>query len=75
MPIRQKIFFFTIAVMLLMVILLLGQTDLQKGGWAQWVTAGLPTKFALLLLWLLFLADAGRTWGVDARFRRRPRPR
>jgi len=60
---------------LLMVILLLGQTDLGKGGWAQWVTAGLPTKFALLLLWLLFLADAGRTWGIDARFRRRPRPR
>ena len=60
---------------LLMVILLLGQTDVRKGGWTQWVTAGLPTKFALLLLWLLFLADAGRVWGIDARLRRRPRAR
>jgi thiosulfate dehydrogenase (quinone) large subunit len=60
---------------LLMVILLLGQTDVRKGGWAEWVTAGLPTKFALLLLWLIFLADAGRVWGIDARVRRRPRAR
>lgn len=60
---------------LLMVILLLGQTDVGKGGWAEWVTAGLPTKFALLLLWLLFLADAGRVWGIDARLRRGPRAR
>ncbi len=60
---------------LLMVILLLGQTDVRKEGWTEWITAGLPTKFALLLLWLLFLADAGRVWGIDARFRRRPRAR
>ncbi|HEX9303652.1 MAG TPA: DoxX family protein [Thermoanaerobaculia bacterium] len=60
---------------LLMVILLLGQTDVRKGGWTEWVTAGLPTKFALLLLWLLFLADAGRVWGIDARVGRRPRAR
>jgi uncharacterized membrane protein YphA (DoxX/SURF4 family) len=60
---------------LLMVILLLGQTDVRKGRWTEWVTAGLPTKFALLLLWLLFLADAGRVWGIDARLRRRPRAR
>jgi thiosulfate dehydrogenase [quinone] large subunit len=60
---------------LLMVILLLGQTDVRNGGWAEWVTAGLPTKFALLLLWLIFLADAGRVWGIDARVRRRPRAR
>jgi len=58
---------------LLMVILLLGQTDVGKGGWAEWVTAGLPTKFAVLLLWLLFLADAGRVGGIDARLRRGPR--
>jgi thiosulfate dehydrogenase [quinone] large subunit len=61
--------------MLLMVILLLGQTRLAEGGWEAWVTAGLTSKFALLLLWLLFLADAGRTWGLDARLRRGPRRR
>jgi len=61
--------------MLLMVILLLGQTRVTEGGWEAWVTAGLPSKFALLLLWLLFLADAGRTWGLDARLRRGPRRR
>jgi thiosulfate dehydrogenase [quinone] large subunit len=61
--------------MLLMVILLLGQTHVAEGGWEAWVTAGLTTKFALLLLWLLFLADAGRTWGLDARLRRGPRRR
>jgi hypothetical protein len=38
------------------------------------VTAGLTTKFALLLLWLLFLADAGRIWSLDARLRKRARP-
>jgi thiosulfate dehydrogenase [quinone] large subunit len=61
--------------MLLMVILLLGQTRVAEGGWEAWVTAGLVSKFALLLLWLLFLADAGRTWGLDARLRRGPRRR
>jgi thiosulfate dehydrogenase [quinone] large subunit len=61
--------------MLLMVILLLGQTRVTEGGWEAWVTAGLVSKFALLLLWLLFLADAGRTWGLDARLRRGPRRR
>jgi thiosulfate dehydrogenase [quinone] large subunit len=60
--------------MLLMVILLLGQTK-ADGAWEAWVTAGLTSKFALLLLWLLFLTDAGRTWGLDARLRRRPRRR
>jgi len=60
---------------LLMFILLLGQTHVTEGGWAAWVTAGLTTKFALLLLWLLFLADAGRAWGLDARLRRGPRRR
>ena len=58
---------------LLMLILLLGQTRVDGGGWEAWVTAGLTTKFALLLLWLLFLADAGRVWGLDARLRRAPR--
>lgn len=61
--------------MLLMVILLFGQTKVAEGGWEAWVTAGLTSKFALLLLWMLFLADAGREWGLDARLRRRPRGR
>jgi len=61
--------------MLLMVILLLGQTYVERGGWEKWVTAGLTSKFALLLLGLLFLADAGRAWGLDARLRRGPRQR
>lgn len=58
---------------LLMLILLLGQTNVGGGSWEDWVTAGLTSKFALLLLWLLFLADAGRVWGLDARLRRGPR--
>ena len=61
--------------MLLMVILLLGQTHVAKGGWEAWITAGLTSKFALLLLWLLFLTDAGRSWGFDARLRRGSRRR
>jgi len=65
----------TIGGIFLMVILLLGQTHVPKKGWEGWVTAGLTTKFALLLLWLLFSADAGRVWGVDARLRRGPRAR
>jgi thiosulfate dehydrogenase [quinone] large subunit len=59
---------------LLMLILLLGQTDVGGASWTRWVTAGLTTKFALLLLWLLFLADAGRIWSLDARLRKRARP-
>ena len=58
---------------LLMVILLLGQTHVPGAGWEKWVTAGLTTKFALLLLWLVYLADAGRVWALDASLRRRPR--
>jgi thiosulfate dehydrogenase [quinone] large subunit len=65
----------TVGGMLLMAILLLGQTRIEAGTWESWVTAGLTSKFAFLLLWLLFLADAGRTWGLDARLRRRPRGR
>lgn len=59
---------------LLMLILLLGQTNVAGSSWDQWVTAGLTAKFALLLLCLLFLADAGSVWGVDATLRKRPRP-
>lgn len=59
--------------MLLMLILLLGQTNVGPADWTRWVTAGLTSKFALLLLWLIFLADAGRAWGLDARLRGRKR--
>ena len=55
---------------ILMTLLLLGQTRVPGGSWEKWVTAGLTAKFALLLLWLLFLADAGRVWAVDAALRR-----
>ena len=61
--------------MLLMLILLLGQTNVGRGSWAEWVTAGLTSKFALLLMGLLFLADAGGVWGIDARLRRQGRVR
>ncbi len=61
--------------MLLMLILLLGQTRVDEGGWEAWVTAGLTSKFALLLLGLIYLTDAGRVWGLDARLRRAPRGR
>jgi hypothetical protein len=56
-----------------MSILLLGQTNVEGADWTRWVTAGLTSKFALLLLWLLLLADAGRTWGLDSRLRERKR--
>jgi thiosulfate dehydrogenase [quinone] large subunit len=58
---------------LLMLILLLGQTNVGRADWTRWVTAGLTSKFALLLLWLLFLSDPGRVWGLDARLRERKR--
>jgi uncharacterized membrane protein YphA (DoxX/SURF4 family) len=58
---------------LLMSILLLGQTNVGRADWTRWVTAGLTSKFALLLLWLLFLTDAGRAWALDARLRERKR--
>jgi uncharacterized membrane protein YphA (DoxX/SURF4 family) len=58
---------------LLMSILLLGQTNVEGADWTRWLTAGLTSKFALLLLWLLLLADAGRTWGLDSRLRERKR--
>jgi thiosulfate dehydrogenase [quinone] large subunit len=58
---------------LLMMILLLGQTNVGRADWTRWVTAGLTSKFALLLLWLLFLTDAGRAFSLDARLRARKR--
>jgi uncharacterized membrane protein YphA (DoxX/SURF4 family) len=55
---------------ILMTLILLGQTRVPGGSWEKWVTAGLTAKFAFLLLWLLFLADAGRIWALDAALRR-----
>ncbi|MEP6768337.1 MAG: DoxX family protein [Acidobacteriota bacterium] len=53
---------------LLMVSILLGQSYPGPGSsWEKWITAGLTTKFALLLLLLLCAADTGRVWGLDAR--------
>lgn len=52
----------------LMLSILLCQSDPGRGAsWDRWITAGLTTKFALLLLLLLAATDAGRLWGVDAR--------
>lgn len=53
---------------LLMLSILLAQSYPAGGAsWDRWITAGLPTKFALLLLLLLAAVDAGRLWGADAR--------
>lgn len=49
---------------------LLGQFYAPGGSWADWITAGLTSKFGLLLLVLLALVDAGKTWGLDGRVRR-----
>ena len=54
----------------LMLTILLGQSYAgAHASWDQWITAGLTTKFALLLLLLLAACDAGRTWGIDGRQR------
>ena len=55
----------------LMLAILLGQFYAGAGAaWDKWVTAGLSTKFALLLFLLLLAADAGSTWGLDGRLRK-----
>jgi uncharacterized membrane protein YphA (DoxX/SURF4 family) len=52
---------------LLMLSILLAQSYPAAGAsWDTWITAGLTTKFALLLLLLIAAADAGRVWGLDA---------
>ena len=58
---------------LLVLTFLLGQFYAPGGSWADWIIAGLVSKFALLLLVLLALVDAGKTWGMDGRVRRRRR--
>lgn len=53
---------------LLMVTVLLGQSYAgPKAPWDQWITSGLATRFALLLLLALAASDAGRVWGFDGR--------
>lgn len=52
---------------LLMLSILLAQSYPAGGAsWDKWITAGLTTKFALLLLVLIGATDAGRVWGLDA---------
>ncbi len=55
---------------LLMLTILLGQSyPAGQATWDQWITAGLATRFSLLLLLLLAASDAGRAWGMDGRVR------
>ncbi|HEY7112826.1 MAG TPA: DoxX family membrane protein [Thermoanaerobaculia bacterium] len=56
---------------LLVLSFLLGQSYVPGGSWDSWVTAGLTSKFAILLLVLLGIADTGRVWGLDGRPRGR----
>jgi uncharacterized membrane protein YphA (DoxX/SURF4 family) len=58
-------------VMLLLTILL-GQTYAPGASWTGWVTAGLTTKFGMLLLLLIAAVGYG-AWGVDGR-RKKIRP-
>lgn len=60
---------------LLLVSFLLGQFWTPGRPWDQWVTAGVTTKFALLLMILLAVADTGRVWGLDGRVGKRRRRR
>jgi uncharacterized membrane protein YphA (DoxX/SURF4 family) len=60
----------------LMASILLGTGRSEPGAsWDQWVTAGLTSKFTLLLMLLLFAADAGKVWGLDGLLAKRRRPK
>lgn len=59
-----------IAGALLTIVILLGQSYVPGASWDRWITAGLTTKFALLLLLLLAVVAPGRVWGFDGRMRR-----
>jgi uncharacterized membrane protein YphA (DoxX/SURF4 family) len=52
---------------LLMIVILLGQSYTPGASWSDWLTSGLTTRFTILLLLLLAASDAGRVWGIDAR--------
>jgi thiosulfate dehydrogenase [quinone] large subunit len=56
----------------LMVAILLGQSYVPGAKWDKWITAGLTTKFALLLLLLILASNAGQVWGIDGRLKRTP---
>lgn len=59
---------------LLMLSIALGAARPAAGAsWDDWITAGLTSKFACLLLLALLAADAGRVWGLDGRRRKSPR--
>jgi uncharacterized membrane protein YphA (DoxX/SURF4 family) len=60
--------------LLLLFTILLGQTYVPGSSWVTWVTAGLTTKFAILLL-LLILAVGHAAWGLDGRPKKLRRPR
>jgi uncharacterized membrane protein YphA (DoxX/SURF4 family) len=60
--------------LLLLLTILLGQTYVPGSSWVTWVTAGLTTKFAILLL-LLILAVGHAAWGLDGRSKKLRRPR
>ena len=51
----------------LMLTILLAQSWVPGAPWDRWLTAGLATRFALLLLVLLGATDSGRVWGIDGR--------
>jgi len=59
---------------LLLATILLGQTYVPGSRWVALVTAGLTTKFAILLL-LLIAAVGHGAWGLDGRLRKAHRPR
>jgi uncharacterized membrane protein YphA (DoxX/SURF4 family) len=57
---------------LLMLSIALGQAKPEAGAaWDDWITSGLTTKFALLLLVLLCAVNPGTVWGFDGRRGRR----
>jgi thiosulfate dehydrogenase [quinone] large subunit len=59
---------------LLMLTILLGTGRGEPGAtWDKWVTAGMTAKFTLLLLLLLFAADAGKVWGLDGVLQKKKR--
>jgi len=58
---------------LLLLSIVLGQSYVPGADWVGWITAGLTTKFAILLL--LSLAASGHgAWGLDGRRRGKVRP-
>ncbi len=51
---------------LLLLTILLGQSYVPGADWMGWITAGLTTKFAILLL-LSIAASGYGAWGIDGR--------